>query len=363
MIVALLVVGILVLLIVAHEFGHFVVAKLSGVKVEEFGIGYPPRAFSFGKWGGTEYTLNWVPFGGFVRLFGDEGEQQRGSGSLVDSPRWKQALILVAGVAANALLGWFLFAAALHAGIPRVVADIETGQIATLIVADVVSGSPADAAGIKAGDHIIGVSDEKGAFVAKLTPSTISDFVSERGGKPISITYLHAGATTTTEIIPAHAVIPDAAARPALGVALALVTSEPLPWGSAMVGAIKATRSAFVSILSGLGTILGNIARGSPNLSDVIGPIGLVGAVGDAAQNGFGNVLALAAFISINLAVINLIPVPALDGGRLVLLGLESAFRRSAPRLVVQILNALGVALNAALMIAVTYHDIARIIF
>src|SRR3989344_2612973 len=101
MLTALLVVAILVLLIVIHELGHFVVAKIFKVRVEEFGIGYPPRAFSFGKWGGTEYTLNWIPFGGFVRLFGEDGEKEHGRGAFIYANRGVQALILVAGVLAN----------------------------------------------------------------------------------------------------------------------------------------------------------------------------------------------------------------------------------------------------------------------
>src|SRR3989344_9516977 len=143
MMTALLVVGILVFLIVVHELGHFVAAKISRVKVEEFGIGYPPRAFTFGRIGGTEYTLNWIPFGGFVRLYGDVGEGQHGAGSLVDSNRAVQALILVAGVAMNALVAWALFAAALHAGIPRVVDVPVEGETVRLVVANVVPGSPA----------------------------------------------------------------------------------------------------------------------------------------------------------------------------------------------------------------------------
>src|SRR3989344_6786088 len=117
MLTVLLVIAILVLLIVAHELGHFIAAKVFGVRVEEFGVGYPPRAFTFGKIGDTEYTLNWIPFGGFVRLYGDEGEGQHGRGSLVDSPRWKQAVILVAGVAMNAIAAWALFAFAFHLGV------------------------------------------------------------------------------------------------------------------------------------------------------------------------------------------------------------------------------------------------------
>ncbi len=361
MLTALLVVGILVVLIVAHELGHFVAAKLFGVKVEEFGVGYPPRAFSFGIWGGTEYTLNWIPFGGFVRLFGDEGEGQRGKGSLMEARRWKQALILVAGVTANLAMGWFLFTCALHVGIPRVVDSPSEAKSARLMVADVVPGSPADAAGMVAGDRILAVQDPSHVSAATLSPDSVSDFIKTRGGKALEVTYFHAGATTTSEIIPAHGVVPDEAGRPALGVALVLVTNESLPWGSAALGAINATKGAFVTILQGLWTILDRALHGAPNFSDVVGPLGLVQVVGEASQNGFGNVLALAAFISVNLAIINLIPVPALDGGRLFLLGIEAVFRRGAPRLAVHILNAIGVALIVLLMITVTYHDIIRL--
>lgn len=361
MFTALLVIGILVLLIVVHEFGHFVVAKIFGVRVEEFGIGYPPRAFSFGKWGGTEYTLNWILFGGFVRLFGDEGEKQHGRGSYVDAHRGVQALILVAGVLGNALLAWALFAGALHLGIPRVVDEV--GPDVHLVISDVVPGSPADAAGIAAGDEIVGMGDLEGNLIIDtFTPETVSAFVSTRGGQPIEVSFLRAGTVTTATVIPAHAVILDEAARPALGVALVLVSTEAVPWGEAMKDALTTTRNAFVMIGGGLWNIFKDIARGAPNLSDVVGPIGLVGVVGTAAQNGFGNVLALAAFISVNLAIINLIPIPALDGGRLLILAVESLRRRDAPRLAIQLLNALGVALIALLMITVTYHDIARLL-
>src|ERR1700689_1005348 len=102
-----LLVVILVFLILIHEFGHFLAAKIFGVRVDEFGVGFPPRALLFGKLGDTEYTLNWIPFGGFVRLYGEqEDSNQRGRGSFMDSPRWKQAIILVAGVAMNAIAAY-----------------------------------------------------------------------------------------------------------------------------------------------------------------------------------------------------------------------------------------------------------------
>ncbi|MDO8553071.1 MAG: M50 family metallopeptidase [bacterium] len=361
MITALLVIAILVVLIVAHELGHFIAAKIFKVRVEEFGVGYPPRAFLFGKIGETEYTFNWLPFGGFVRLFGDEGEKQHGSGSFVDAPRHVQALILVAGVLANAIVAWGLFAGALALGIPRVLDSKSTNENAHLVVADVVAGSPAEAAGIASGDEIVSVRDESGSELAVPTPDTVMDFVRSRAGKQIFVTYERAGTTTVAALRPAHAVISDNVGMPAIGVALVLVSTDPLSATDALKESFYRTKDAFKQVGGGLWTILRGVLAGKPNLSDVVGPVGLVGVVSDAATHGFANVLALAGFISVNLAIINLIPIPALDGGRLLLLAIETVSRRKAPHILIQILNLLGVVLIAILMITVTYQDIARL--
>ncbi|MDO8481531.1 MAG: site-2 protease family protein [bacterium] len=361
MITALLVIAILVLLIVAHELGHFIVAKIFKVRVQEFGVGYPPRAFLFGKFGGTEYTLNWLPLGGFVRLFGDEGETEHGPGSFVDAKRPVQAAILVAGVLANAILAWVLFAGALAYGIPRVVPTLGPNEQAHLIVADVVPGSPAEAAGITTGDEILNVEDNAGLVPLSLTPGEISEFVRERGGKQISFSYVRAGATSTVTIRPAHAVIAEQVGRPAIGVALVLVSNNAMPIRDALYESLFRTRDAFISVGSGLWGIVREALSGHPNLSGIVGPVGLVGVVSDAASHGFGNVLALAGFISVNLVIINLIPIPVLDGGRLLLLCVEAVWRRSVPRMIVQLLNVFGVVLIALLMITVTYNDIAQL--
>lgn len=357
---ALLVVAILVLLIVVHEFGHFIAAKMFGVKVTEFGVGYPPRAFSFGTWGGTEYTLNWIPFGGFVRIFGDDDDGQHGRGTFVDSPRWKQAIILVAGVSMNAVAAWVLFTGAYMSGILHVVSD-QSAPGEQLLITDVVAGSPADAAGMKMGDTLVTLADAKGEH-ATLTPGGVLDFVSARGGQDLSITYVRDRKAVTAMVHPAHAVVSQDAGRPAIGVGLAIVSSQSAPFGEALRAATTATINTFEGVLGGLWHIVRTSVGGAPDLAGVSGPVGLVGAVSDAADNGIGYILALAAFISVNLSIINLIPIPALDGGRLLVVGIESVMRRAAPRLAMQSLNALGIALIILLMITVTYQDIARLI-
>ena len=358
---ALLVIAILVLLIVVHELGHFIVAKIFRVRVDEFGLGYPPRAFTLGKIGGTEYTLNWIPFGGFVRLFG-EADAERGTGSLSNASRWVQAAILIAGVSANAVLAWFLFASALHIGIPAVVDHAEPGEVIHLYVSDILPGSPASAGGIASGDEILGMTDREGFALAPLTPESALDFVRVRGGQPIEVTYMHAGMHETTVMRPANAVAPDAAGRPALGIGLVLVANRALPWNEALPAAVSATEGAFTSTALALFEMLRGAITGTANLSEVVGPVGLVSVVGDASRSGLGNVLKLAGFISVNLAIINLVPIPALDGGRLLMLGVEGLLRRRVHRLTMQILNALGIALIILLMVVVTYQDVGRLL-
>jgi regulator of sigma E protease len=258
------------------------------------------------------------------------------------------------------VIAWMLFVSAYAVGILHVVDSAPAGG-GRLIVTDVVLGSPADAAGIKPGDEVLKVEDTAGAD-AELSPAGIQTFVSERGGSDIMIDYQRGRATTTAIVRPAHAVISQEAGRPAVGLGLAIVTTEALPLGESIRAATMSTYNTLVLSLEGLWDIIKSALRGNPSLENVTGPVGIIGAVGEASQNGWGYVLALAAFISVNLAIINLIPIPALDGGRLLVVGIEALMRRDAPKLAMQLLNALGIALIIMLMIAVTYQDILRLL-
>lgn len=357
----LLVVGILVFLIVVHELGHFFAAKLFKVKVEEFGIGYPPRAFLIAVVKGTEYTLNWLPFGGFVRLFGEHGEEGHARGSFTGAPKYAQAVILIAGVTMNAIAAWFLFASALSVGVPRQITDRSQIEHAQLLVNFVVPGSPVEVTGIRVGDEIIEMHDEKGN-VADLTPAQIISYIGDRGGKPIDVTYRREESTATVTVIPAHAVVEKNADRPAIGVGLILVSDDALSFAEALKFSGSYTLTALNDTAQGLWKLVRDAAAGEPNLKDIVGPVGLFDVVGNASEHGLGQVLMLAGFISINLAVINLVPIPALDGGRLFLLGIETIIRRPPNHLFVQILNFAGILLIIFLMVTVTYNDIARLL-
>lgn len=364
--IALLVIAILVFLIVVHEFGHFIVAKLFRLRVEEFGIGYPPRAFILGFTGGTLYTLNWIPFGGFVRLFGDDTSSIEASSNkkdrFRDAPRGVQMAILASGVLCNVLIAWVLLSSALVLGIPRQVSSTEGVVSARLVISSVMDASPAALAGLRSGDTILSLESGDSRIESELLPQIVSDFISARGGKEVTVAYMRGNVGGEVVVRPAHAVLQQESGRVAIGVALALVTDEALSIPNAMKESVYRTFAMGKAVIKGLGSIVAGAFKGEPTFKDLIGPIGLVGAVSEVMEHGIGNVLAFAAFISVNLAVINLIPIPALDGGRMVLVVCEALMGRRMPNRVLAVANIGGILLVAFLLIVVTYQDIVRLL-
>lgn len=360
---ALLLIAILIVLIIVHECGHFIAAKILKVTVEEFGVGYPPRALTFGRFGKTEYTLNWLPFGGFVRLLEEDGlddpQRVRRAGSFAAAPRSWQVAILLAGVIANAIFGWALFATGLMSGMPTVVEEGVAG--ARLVVTNVVSGSPAFQAGLISGDEVMSIIEPDERGVSELTPSAVSAFVSGRGGRELLVTYRRNDVTEIVNVTPAHAILPDKPSQAALGVGLALIAERKLPPLQAMGEASVNSVLALKTVIVGLATLARDSLLGNANIRVLVGPVGLMGAVGDAASHGLGQLFGLAALISFNLAIINLLPIPALDGGRLIFVIIEAIRGKRIPLVVARTANIAGFALIIILMLAVTYNDIARL--
>lgn len=365
-------IAVLVLLIVVHELGHFLVAKLFKIRVDEFGIGYPPRAFTIGTHGDTTYTLNWLPFGGFVRIFGERYDVEYSAKdkkrAFVHKNRAVQAAVLVAGVMFNVIFAWLLFSATLMMGAPTAIEESEAAGLDTrLIVSSVVPGSPADAVGLIAGDEIVSItlSDDPTEALKTLTPSNTASFIQERAGEPLRIEYIRdsqSGVTEETTLTPAHGVLDESPGTPAVGIAMALVANKSLTLFPALAQGFIGTIHALETVAVGLFGFFASAITGTADWSQVAGPVGIAGLVGDASSVGFAYLLYFTAFISVNLAIINLLPLPALDGGRLVFIGIEAILRRPISEKIATALNVVGFTLIILLMVIITYHDIVRIL-
>lgn len=358
---------VIVALILVHELGHFIAAKLSGMRVDEFGLGYPPRALVLGKIGETSYTLNWLPFGGFVKIYGEDPslDKARDARAFSSKPRFAQAVVLVAGVAMNLLFAYVLITGALIAGTPRALTEEELpGAVdVQLAVSNVLAGSPAARAGLLPGDTILSAEDGHYVFEGA-DAAAFTKFVAEGGGNTtVALTVKRAGGEEEVLFArPEAGVIPADPSRAALGVEVAPVGVVPLSLGEAVAQGARLTWSATQLTAEGLWHFFFGVFTLSADLSQVAGPVGIAGVVGSASAQGIGYLLSIMAIISINLALINLIPVPALDGGRLLFVLIESVIRRPIKASVAHAVNAVGFIFLILLMLVVTAHDIFRIV-
>ncbi|MCX6786975.1 MAG: M50 family metallopeptidase, partial [Candidatus Kaiserbacteria bacterium] len=322
-----------------------------------------PRAAIIGKIKGTIFTLNWLPFGGFVKIFGEDGGE--GSHAFMTRPRILQALVLIAGIVMNLFFAYVLITGALIAGTPRALSESEvaTAQHTELAVANVLPGSPGAQAGLVPGDSILSAEDGHYVFTG-VSPATFTEFVSNGGGNAtIALSVRHAsGKEEVLFARPVAGIVVSDPSRPALGIQVAAVGVVPLSFVSALVEGASLTWGTIAVTAVGLYHFFYGILTFSADLSQVAGPVGIVGVVGVASTQGFGNLLAIMAIISINLALINLIPIPALDGGRLLFVGIESIIRRPIKTSVARSVNAIGFAFLVLLMVVVTVHDIFKIV-
>ena len=360
---------VIVALIVVHEFGHFVAAKWSGMRVDEFGLGYPPRALLLGKIGETEYTLNWLPFGGFVKIYGEDtvplefGGEGKTSRAFSARPRYLQAIVLVAGVTMNLVFAYVLITGALIAGTPRALApeEVSSAQYAELAVANVLPGSPAARAGLLPGDSILSAKDAGGEW-SDIDPKSFSAFVAASAGNEVTLKVKRNNTEQDILATPEAGVAISDPSRYALGVEVATIGTVPLSFVSALQEGAGLTWEMTKLTAKGLWYFFSGVFTLSADLSQVAGPVGIAGAVGSASMQGWGDLFSIMAIISINLALINLIPIPALDGGRLLFVIIESIIRRPIKPSVSQAMNAIGFIFLILLMLVVTAHDIFKIV-
>jgi regulator of sigma E protease len=357
---------ILLVLILVHEFGHFLAAKWAGIRVNEFGVGFPPRLFGK-KFGETLYSVNALPLGGFVKIFGEDPDAASISGpdrerSFVNKPRLVQAGVLVAGVLGNLLLAWLLLSLGFMIGMPTALQDAGAYELedVRLIATSVLPSSPAAKAGMKAGDQILRI--EAGRVGENTeTPEDISSFIAAHGGEEVRLYLTRDNRPEQVTVRPEAGVISGEPETPAIGISMGQVGTLTLPLHRALYeGAIR-TYNLFIATVVGITSFLVGAIRGVGDFSQIAGPVGIISLVGDASALGLVYLLSFTALISINLTIINLLPFPSLDGGRLLFVIIE-AIKGSAIRpAVANTLNAVGFVLLILLMIAVTYNDIVRL--
>lgn len=340
-----LIIGILVFV---HELGHFTVAKLSGVRVEEFGMGFPPRLFKVKK-GTTVYSINLIPFGGFVKLLGEEGESTAKDSFASKKSRVKLPII-AAGVIMNFILAGVLLSIGYGIGMPpiRLNPDNLPGKkVNTVVVASVLDGSVAKSSGLKAGDQIVGFSSGE----------EFTDFTSVNKGKTIDLNLkTESGEEFSKKITLGEGDYP-------LGVGLADLATVKMGFFDSIYYGFKELFLTTYFVLQMLLVFLGQLFSKFQLSKDVAGPVGIFNITGQAVEYGIVYVLQLAAILSINLGLVNFIPFPALDGGRALLIFLQGLFKKKIIKTEVEnIMNLVGFALIILLITTITVRELINLL-
>lgn len=356
---------VLAVLILVHEWGHFAAAKQAGIRVDEFGLGFPPKIAGVKK-GETEYTLNWIPFGGFVKIFGENPDEESLHGpdshrSFVNKSKWDQAVVLAAGVTMNVVLAWVLFSISFMSGFPASVAYTDAGTVENpeTVITGTQPESPAALAGLLPGDTIVSLSHEANTLTDVTDTANISSFVDATEGQSFDITVLRNDVEETYTLEARDDLV--AGERYIIGITMDRIGILQLPIHTAIWEAGKLTFTMSGEIAVGLAHFIWQTFTGAADFSQVAGPVGIVGLVGDASNFGLFYLLGFTAFISLNLAVLNLLPFPALDGGRLLFLLIEKIKGTPIKPKVANTLNAIGFILLLLLMIVVTIQDVIKL--
>ncbi len=335
---------LLCILVIVHEFGHFWVAKLLGVRVQVFSVGFGPKLFKWTR-GETEYAFSLVPLGGYVKMLGEspdeelsEEDQKR---SFLGQPIWRKSLIAFAGPLFNLVLPVVLFFGIL----------VGNHEIPQPVIGEVIAGKAGEKYGLKVGDKVISIDGKPISTFMELV-----DQVSHHPGKELHLTL------ENDHVVRDVIVVPDSEGKVGrLGVML----SETAPTTLHHVGIAKALKESLsktwemirLTVVS-----LWMLATGQVSPKELGGPLMIIGAAGQAASQGLAYYLQLMALISVNLGLLNLLPVPVLDGGHLLMFGVEAVIRRPLSMRVRQIVTQIGLFLLISLMVIALFNDVVRLI-
>ena len=362
-------IGILVVLVLVHELGHYITAKRAGITVEEFGIGFPPRIASV-TWHGTRYSLNWIPLGGFVRMLGEDGDvevRRLREGGLTDAevelamagafnrkPIWIRVGVLLAGVAMNFILAGLAFS--------WVVAQPEPVPLGPLHVLEIQEESPA--VGVLEVGDVITAADGRTFEESR----DLTSYISRQAGEPVTLTIIRDGETTTITVTPRELTEEDlAAGRGAIGFSWKpdeVGQGPPLaddPIEALGLGFTTAATAA-VEIPGGLASAVGGLLGLNPDgAGDARGPIGIAQITGEVIDAGMLAVVQFIGILSINLAILNVLPFPPLDGGRIAVVLIEAVRQRRLPAEREALIYLTGFAVLIAHVILISIQDIQRL--
>ncbi len=349
----LLFIIVLSLLVFVHELGHFLVAKKMGMKVEEFGFGFPPRLFGITK-GDTTYSINWIPLGGFVRIKGESGEHKNDPDSFASKKAWQRFCVLIAGVAMNLVLAAVLLSIGFMMGLPQIVDENLPASArvsdSAITVMTVVADSPAAKAGVQRGDVIRAIdgqsfasAHEARAYMAAESADGVLVEVKARNEQ--ARTY-----SLTSELLKeAHVT--------GVGIGFIETGLVSYPFFQAIVQGVGATAMFTVEVVKAFTNMIVSLVTGNGIGVDLSGPVGIAVITGQVAALGFVYLLQFTALLSINLAVINILPFPALDGGRILFLFIEKLRGRAVNEKIEIAAHNLGFMLLMVLVVLVTYKD------
>ncbi|TRZ80356.1 RIP metalloprotease RseP [bacterium] len=375
------------ILVLAHEAGHFFSAKKVGVRVDEFGLGYPPRIVGIyrdkkiGKykvlWGrkknllkirGTIYSLNLIPFGGFVRIFGQDREDKSSlnkKDSFNSKSAFKRSIVILAGVAANVVLAMIFLSIVFLLGAPVEVNENTVGNLKDeyVVIMDTVKDSPADTMGLQTGDKIIKLeiknkelNIKEETIIAEI--DQVQEFINKHKGEEIFMTIQRGGEIIELKGIPR---IDFPEGEGALGVSLIKTGIVSYPWYKAIGKGISYSFSMLIMIINGFYLVLKGLLFKSELIGNIAGPVGIFRMTSQAASLGFVYFLHFGALISLNLAVINTLPFPALDGGHFLFILIEKIKGSPIKAKTERIVNTVGFSLLIILMIFITVRDVVKL--
>lgn len=329
------------LLVLVHEFGHFITAKLTGMRVDEFAIGFGPKIFS-AKRGETKYSLRAIPLGGFNDIAGmDPSDNSAGERGFCEKPVLSRMIVILAGSTMNFILPVVLFFGIYVAvGVARPSTEPVIGGI--------IQDMPADDAGLHVGDRILTLNGE--------TVTTWDDFVTKlktaEAGVPVEISYERDSQTATVSLAPKF---DEKSQRALVGIQSSTVYEEQ-DLATAFSLAVEHTKNIIIFMLDALAGIFM-----APSQAELAGPIGIAQMAGQVAETGFVPLLNFAALLSLNLGIINLLPVPALDGGHFVSLVIEAVRGKPMSAKALMYTQRVGIALLLALTLYATTSDLIRV--